>query len=147
MVMMRMRKNRNRLYPACSFVWFSFLVVILSACVSTPHPLANVTPLTSTSMLIYPSMTRNYSRADGMLNIYVDADGWPNVLTPVAEQETEERTAILWLVIVGRPETYTSCRVRSGETIVFEGFKIKILRIDKDDRGAYFVEIEVTEAK
>ncbi len=147
MAAMRMMNYQKRPLAGVVFAWLSVLGMILSACATTPAPLANVTPLTSAGMVIYPSMTRNYSGAHGVLNIYVDADGWPNVLTPVSEQEKGERMATLWLVIVGHPETYTSFRVQSGQTISFKGYEINIIRIAEDDRGAYFVEVEVTEAK
>jgi hypothetical protein len=145
MAIMGMMNTQKKGSAWFTIAWLSILGMNLTACRTTPVPLVNVTPLTSTSTVIYPSMTRNFNGEHGVLNIYIDANDWPNVLTPVSEQEKEERTATLWLVIVKRPETYSSFRVRSGETIAFEGFKIHILRIEKDDRGAYFVEVEVTE--
>ena len=144
---MRMMSTQKKESVWFTFVCISILGVILSACVKTPAPLANVTPLTSTSMVIYPSMTRNFKGARDVLNIYIDANDWPNVLTPASEREKGERSATLWLVIVGRPETYTSFQVQSGQTISFEVFEIHVLRIAKDDRGAYFVEVEVTETR
>lgn len=121
------------------------LGIFLSSCISTPYSHANVTPLTSTSMVIYNSMTRNYRRGLRTVNVHVQITSLQNELTPESKQEVPELEYTLWLMIVGHPETYKSFQVQSGQTISFEGFTINILRIDKDDRGVYFVEIEVTE--
>ena len=56
-------------------------------------------------------------------------------------------TATLWLVIEDRPETYSSVRIQTGQTVIFEGYEIKIMRVDKDSDGFGFVEVEVSEAK
>ncbi len=145
MFALKSRKIRKSQFPGYLFVCLSIPGLFLSSCVSTPHPLANVTPLTSKSMVIYPSMTRNYNGLHGMLNIYIDADRLPNVLTPVSEQGEPGLTFTLWLMIVGRPETYSSFEIRSGQTISYQGYKIHVMRITKDDREVYFVEVEVTE--
>lgn len=137
------QKSHNRY----SFVCLTALSMMFSACAKTPVPLATITPLTPTSMVVYAAMTRNYSGTHGVVNIYVDSDGWPNALTPESGQEDHELTATLWFIILGRPETYTSFQVQSGQAIYFEGYEIFVLRIAKDDRGAHFVEVEVAETR
>ena len=119
--------------------------ILLSACALNTVSFTKTKPLTSTSMVIYAALNRNYTGTHGVLNIYVDTNGFPNALTPASGQEQKELTATLCLVIVDRPETYTSFTVQSGKTISFEGYGIKILRIAEYARGAYFVEVEVAE--
>jgi hypothetical protein len=94
-------------------------------------------------MVIYAMLTRNYDGPHGVLNIYVENDGFPDTLTtdPASGQEKYGITATLWLVIVDHPETYTSFQVKSGQIIAFEGYEITILRIDEE--GRHFVEVEV----
>lgn len=121
--------------------------ILLSACALNLVSFKKTKPLTPTSMVIYSAMTRNYEGAGGVLNLYVDTDGFPNVLTPTSGQEKKELTATLWLVITDRPETYTSFQVQTGQTISFEGYDIKILRIGGSDREGYFVEIDVSEVE
>ena len=139
-------KNRKKKFTwrilAC-LIWLSLQAF---ACTALTYSLADVTPMTSTSMVIFERMTRNFSGAHGLLNIYLDPEGLPNSFTPSAVQEKTELTATLWLVIDGRPETYTSFQVRSGQVIIFEGYKIEILRIGENAKGANFIEIDVTEA-
>jgi hypothetical protein len=139
-------------YQKRSLRWFSgfFIpIILLSSCGIGNVSLANVTPQSPSSMVIFATLSRNYTGPHGVLNIYVDADGFPNVLTrtPPSGQEEAGLTATLWLVIADRPETYTSFQVQSGQAISFEGYDIKILRIAEYDRGAYFVEVEVSEAE
>jgi hypothetical protein len=122
-------------------------VIMLSACALNKVNFTKVTPLSAKSMVIYAAMTRNYIGAHGELSIYVDTNGFPGQFTPTSEGEKTELTATLWLVIADRPETYTSFQVQSGQTIPFEGYDIKILRIAEYDRGAYFVEVEVSEVE
>ncbi|MBN2085768.1 MAG: hypothetical protein JW748_11150 [Anaerolineales bacterium] len=128
--------------------WF-IPVIMLSACGLGEVSLAKVTPQSPSSMVIFTTLSRNYSGPHGVLNISVDADGLPNVLTrtPPTGQTESGLTATLWLVITDRPGTYTSFRVQSGQTISFEGYEIKILRIAEYDRGAYYVEVEVSEGE
>jgi hypothetical protein len=145
MVAMKTCKIGKRQFSGCLFVCLSMLGIILSSCISTPYHYANVTPLTSTSMVIYPSMTRNYRSGFRTLNILVQTTSARNKLTPESKPEEPELEYTLWLMIVGHPETYASFQAQSDQTITFEGFAIKILRIAKDDRGVYFIEIEVTE--
>jgi hypothetical protein len=139
--------NRKRGLPWFNLVGLLFLGMNLSACVEIRSSLAKVTPMSSTSMVIYESMTRNHSGSFGVLNIYIDTRGFPNALTPTTGQEKKELTATLWLMIVERPDTYTSFSVQSGQIISFEGYKIKVFRIEKDKQDYFFVEVEVTEAE
>jgi hypothetical protein len=125
-------------------LWLYIIGASLSACVASSYSFAKVTPLTSTSMVIFASMTRNYSGAHGVLNIYVEAGA---TLTPASGQKDAGLTATLWLMIEGRPETYTSFRVKSGQTVVFEDYEIKVLRIEEDGQGFQYVEVDVTEPK
>ena len=125
--------------------WLVIPSIMLSACTLGNVSLAKVTPSTPDGMVIFATLSRNYTGTHGVLNIYVDTNGFPNALTPASGQEQKELTATLWLVIVDRPETYTSFTVQSGKTISFEGYGIKILRIAEYARGAYFVEVEVAE--
>ncbi len=122
-------------------------VAVLHACAPSSISYAKVTPLKPTSMVIFASMTRDFNGKHGKLNIYMDVKGFPNSLTPTPSsgEENYELIATLWLVIVSRPETFTSFRVKAGQIIDFEGYKIEILRIAEYSRGIYFVEIEVTE--
>jgi hypothetical protein len=139
-------------YQKRDLQWFAGLfipVIMLSACAVNNVSLPPFTPLTPDSMVIFPTMTRNYTGMHGVLNIYVDSNVFANALTrtPPSGQEDIGLTATLWLVITDRPETYTSFQVQSGQTISFEGYDIRILRIAEYDRGAYFVEVEVSEAE
>jgi hypothetical protein len=122
-------------------------VIMLSACAVNSVSLPPFTPLTPDSMVIFSTMTRNYTGMHGVLNIYVDSNGFTNALTrtPPSGQEDTGLTATLWLVIVDHPETYTSLQVNPGQSISFEGFEIKILRIMGE--GWPFVEVEVNEAE
>lgn len=131
------------------FVGILMAVLLLSGCALNKVSFLNVTPATPTSIVIYEAMTRNCTGDHSILSIYVDTHGFPNHLTlaPPAEKEETELTATLWLVIVYRPETYTSFRVRSGQTISFEGYEIKILRVGKDDQGSYYVDVDVAEVE
>ena len=139
-------------YRKGSLRWFAGLfipVIMLSACGLGSVSRARVTPQSPSSMVIFATLSRNYTGPHGVLNIYVDASGFQNVLTltPPSGKEETGLTATLWLVIVDRPETYTSFQVQSGQTISFEGYDIEILRIAEYDRGAYFVDVEVSEAE
>jgi hypothetical protein len=139
-----MRKSSHLLF------WIAAMFILsaaLPACTPSVVSYAKVTPLKPGSMVIFGSMTRNYSGNLGILNIYVDSYGFPNSLTytPPSGEDENEPMATLWLVIVSRSDTFTSFRVKPGQTIDFEGYKIEILRIEKNDQGIYFVEIEVTE--
>jgi hypothetical protein len=139
-----MRKRSHLLF------WIAAVFILSaapSACTPSVVSYAKVTPWKPGSMVIFGSMTRNYSGNHGILNIYADSYGFPNSLTytPISGEEENEPTATLWLVIVSRPVTFTSFRVKPGQTIEFEGYRIEILRIGKSDQGIYFVEVEVTE--
>jgi hypothetical protein len=137
------RRKRNLFW----IVGLIMPVIMLSACAPKKVSLMRVTPLTSTSMVIYSAMTRDYSGSRGTLNIYLDANGFPESITPASGQEEPELKATLWLQIVDHPETYNSILVHAGQTVPFEGYKIEVLRIGKDDRNKYFVEVEVIETK
>ncbi len=119
--------------------------ILLSACALNTVSFTKTKPLTSTSMVVYASMTRNYIGEHGELNVYVDSNGFPGEFTPTSVREMKELTAVLWLVIVDRPETYASFQVHAGQTISFEGYSVKILRIGGNDREGYYVEVDVTE--
>lgn len=136
---------RKKQFPVCTVACLFILGILLSSCISTPYPYANATPQISTSMVIYPSMTRNYQSGLRTLNILVQTESAQNTLTPESNPEEPDRVFILWLMIIGYLETYASFQVQSGQTISFEGFEIHVLRIAKDDRGIHFIEIEVTE--
>lgn len=126
-----------------------FLIVpVLHACVPSRVSYAEVTPLKPESMVIFASMTRDYNGRYGKLNIYTDVKGFPNSLTPTPSsiEEANELMATLWLVIVSRPETFSFFRVKTGQIIDFEGYRIEILRIAEYSRGIYYVEVEVTES-
>jgi hypothetical protein len=134
-------RNKNINWIAGLFIAF----IMLSACAPKRVTLMRVTPLTSTSMVIYAAMTRYYYGSNGVVNIYVDRNGFPDGSPLASGQEKIELTATLWLLIVDHPETYTSIQVRSGQTTSFEDYQIKILRIGQDDQENYFVELELSE--
>ena len=124
-----------------------FLSVCLSSCIKIGPSLAKMTPQTSTSMIIFSGMTRNYSGAHGVLNIYVGPDVFPNEIDlTIPTDEAAQSTSNLWLMIVGKPETYTSIQIQMGQTIIFEGYQIKVLRIASDASGNGFVELDVANA-
>jgi hypothetical protein len=133
--------NRIFLHVVSSVISAYFL----SACALRSVSLMNVTPLSPDSMVILATMTRNYNGPHDVLNIYVENDGFPNTLTtdPVSGQKDNGITATLWLMVLDHPETYTSFQVKTGQTISFEGYEIKILRMGKE--GWPYVELEVNE--
>ena len=135
--------SRNRHWIAGVFLG----IMLLSACALNLVSFTKTRPLTATSMVIYSAMTRNYQGVHGVLNLYVDPNGFPGEFTPTSDRETKELTAVLWLMIIDRPETYASFQVRTGQTISFEGYDINILRIGGSERDGYYVEVEVAEVK
>ncbi|MBN2084508.1 MAG: hypothetical protein JW748_04735 [Anaerolineales bacterium] len=134
--------NRN----LCRLAWF-IPVIMLSACGMGDNFQANVIPLAPDGMVIFATMTRNYYGTHSVLNIYVDTDGFypAHNSTPSSGQEDTGLTVSLWLMIVDHPETYRSFQVKTGQTMSFEGFEIKIIRIGEGKQ--HFVEVEVNESE
>jgi hypothetical protein len=125
--------------------WISglaMLTLVLSAC-GPERSYSRITPMTSSSMVIYQGMTREYNGLYGILDVYVDPFGFLDRAVTASGQKEQEWAATIWLLIVGQPETYASFQVQSGQSVSFEGYRLKILRIGQDDRGNKFVEIEV----
>jgi hypothetical protein len=129
-----------------------FLSLALSSCIEIGPSLAKETPQTSTGVVIYGSMTRNFTGTQGVLNIYVGYGVLPNSVnlaltpTPTPEGNKDQWTPTLWLVIVGKPDTATSEQIKTGQTITFEGFTIKVVRIAIDASGKAFVELDVSDS-
>jgi hypothetical protein len=126
--------------------WF-IPVIMLSACGLGDTFQANIKPLTPDGMVIFASMTRNYYGTHSVLNIYVDTAGFypAHTSTPSSGQKDTGLTVTLWLMIVDHPETYSSFQVKNGQTISFEGYEIKTIRIGEGKQ--HFVEVEVNESE
>lgn len=136
--------KRKGFWNIAAFFLFSCLIV--SACKATPFSFAKVTPQTSTSMIIYEARVRIYAGRYGMLHIGANDVGGKDAAQGAPEETGIGLSAVLWLVIEERSETYSSTQIHAGQVVNFEGYEIKILRIDEDSDGFGFVEVEVTEA-
>ena len=131
--------SRRNIFP---FVCSILVILILPACGLADGGRSQPPPSSPNRMVIYAMMTRNYDGPNGVLNIYLENKDSSN--TP--EQKEYGLTAILWLVIVDRPDTYTSFKVQTGRTITFHGYDIKIIRIEGKD-WPELMEVEVSETE
>ncbi len=107
------------------------------------YPTSRVTPMSSTSLIVYDK--GEVLHTIGGITLKIKAGHFARGLykTESGNEETG-LVANLWISDNFKPQTEISILVYPGQTVIFQGTAIKILRIEMDQPGVPFIEFEIS---
>jgi hypothetical protein len=128
--------NRKIIFQA-----IPILTVMVFGC-ELIYPKSRVTPMSSTSLIVYDKCQIEHFIGNKMLEIKVGHFARGNYVTESGKEETG-LVATLWIFIEASEETTKSVMVYTGKAFLYRDYIIQILRVEMDQPGVGFVEFEI----
>jgi hypothetical protein len=118
------------------------LAVMIFGC-ELIYPKSRVTPMSSTSLIVYDKGQIEHFIGNKMLEIKAGHFARGKYIAESGKEETG-LVATLWILLEASEETMMSVMVYTGKTVIYRDYKIQILRVEMDQPGVGFVEFEIT---
>jgi hypothetical protein len=135
--------KQYRIFTPFQIIWIPLVFIILLSGCGYMGIFSQATPMTPTSLIIYRNTNPDIFGENSTLSI-ASGNFYYEKYTTESGKEEYGLTAVLWMWIKERPETQTSIGIHTGQIILFEGYRIEVLRIARDSLEL-FAEVEITE--